>query len=954
MLKLVAVFKKEIKTFLCSPVALVFFGAYLLATLFSFFWVEKFFSRNLADVRPLFEWMPVIMIFLASAITMRMWSEERRTGTIELLMTSSAEIWELVLGKFFACLVIIGLALAFTMILPFTVNFVAELDWGPVVGGYVATLFLAAGYLAVGLYVSSRSESQIESLILSSLICGFFYILGTDAVASFFGAELKDIFKFLAPQVHFESIMRGVVDFRDIFYYFSFAGVFLCLNVFRVDRVRGVIENWTQLHFVLIMVLANLCVGNLWLAYLSGLRVDLTKDNIYSVSDVTKDYIQQATEPLLIRGYFSSETHPLLSPLVPRIRDILEEYKVAGGRQLTIEFIDPANHPELEREANERYGIKPIPFQFASKYQSSVVNSYFNILVSYVDEHEILDFRDLISVKAESETDIRIDLRNPEYDVTQAIKKVLKNYASKSSLFENIQEQVKLKAYVSPEDVLPESIVPLRVNLDSLLKKMSGENKGKFSYQYFDPEADNGKVRLEIEEEFGFQPMTTSYFSTSHFWFYLVLESGGKKVQIDLPEDLTPSSLEKNINEAIKKLGTGFMKTVGIASSISERSGLIGSSGISALRTKLLESYLVEDLTLSDSTVPANIDLMIVISPKNLDEKSLFAIDQFLMRGGTIVIASSPFDIATGDAITVQESQTGLENWLLANGITVEKALVLDKKNMPFPVPVDRNIGGFVIQETQLVDYPYFIDIRDERNSKAGVFSGLEQVTLSWGSPIKLEEDPKGDKKIEKILESSSESWVSTSLDLQPDYDNYGDFGFEIPDEMKKSLLGVSIEGSFESYFKDRSNPFEDGVSEESEDSTGEDQAEVVFKKILKSPENAKIMFFSSNTFVSDVMLDLASSAMGTRYETPANLIYNAVDWSLEDVGLLAIRGRGQFIRTLPSLSTRGKIFLEYFNYFSAFMLLIFSWYLLRIAVGKRGRIISEELTSKSVKERSI
>ena len=116
--------------------------------------------------------------------------------------------------------------------------------------------------------------------------------------------------------------MRGVVDFRDIFYYFSFAGVFLCLNVFRVDRVRGVTENWTGLHFVLILVLANLCVGNLWLAYLSGLRVDLTKDNIYSVSDVTKDYIQQATEPLLIRGYFSSETHPLLSPLVPRIRDL--------------------------------------------------------------------------------------------------------------------------------------------------------------------------------------------------------------------------------------------------------------------------------------------------------------------------------------------------------------------------------------------------------------------------------------------------------------------------------------------------------------------------------------------------------------------------------------------------------------------------------------------------------
>ena len=209
----------------------MFFGAYLLATLFSFFWIEKFFARNLADVRPLFEWMPILMIFLASAITMKMWSEERRGGTIELLMTSSVEVWELVLGKFLACLVIIGLALVLTMMLPITVDFVSELDWGPVVGGYLATLFLVAGYLSVGLYVSSRSESQIESLIVSSLVCGFFFILGTDAIGAFFGAELKGVFRFLAPQVHFESIMRGVIDFRDIFYYISFTGFFLCLNV---------------------------------------------------------------------------------------------------------------------------------------------------------------------------------------------------------------------------------------------------------------------------------------------------------------------------------------------------------------------------------------------------------------------------------------------------------------------------------------------------------------------------------------------------------------------------------------------------------------------------------------------------------------------------------------------------------------------------------------------------
>ena len=115
--------------------------------------------------------------------------------------------------------------------------------------------------------------------------------------------------------------------------------------------------------------------------YLGSLRVDLTRDGIYSVSMATKDYLLQAREPLLIRGYFSAETHPLLSPLVPRIRDLLDEYSVVGKGKVTVEFVDPADKPEIEREANERFGINPIPFQFASKYQSSVVNSYFNILV---------------------------------------------------------------------------------------------------------------------------------------------------------------------------------------------------------------------------------------------------------------------------------------------------------------------------------------------------------------------------------------------------------------------------------------------------------------------------------------------------------------------------------------------------------------------------------------------
>ena len=136
--------QKEIASFFSSPVAFIFFAAFLLVTLFIFFWVETFFARNIADVRPLFEWMPVLMIFLVASLTMRMWSEERRAGTLEFLLTQPVAPLHFVLGKFFACLTLVATALLLTLPLPVTVSLLGDLDWGPVCGAYLATLLLAA------------------------------------------------------------------------------------------------------------------------------------------------------------------------------------------------------------------------------------------------------------------------------------------------------------------------------------------------------------------------------------------------------------------------------------------------------------------------------------------------------------------------------------------------------------------------------------------------------------------------------------------------------------------------------------------------------------------------------------------------------------------------------------------------------------------------------------------
>ncbi|MCI5147493.1 MAG: ABC transporter permease, partial [Candidatus Electrothrix sp. AR3] len=376
----------------------VFCGAFLAVNLFIFFWVERFFARNITEMRPLFEWMPILLIFLVAAITMRMWAEEHRAGTLEFLLTSPVQPIVLVLGKFLACLALIGVALALTLPLAITVSFLGPLDWGPVLGGYLATLFLAAAYISIGLFVSIKSENQIISLISTSVICGLLYLIGSETLAAFFGNQGSEVLQMLGTGSRFQSITRGVIDLRDLYYYIGIMGVFLSLNVYGLEKIRWagnpVNANHRRWQLACGLLIANFLAANLWLAPQNTLRADMTQGSIYSISESTRSYLAQVREPLLIRGYFSAQTHPLLAPLVPRLRDLLEEYSIAGNDKVQVEFVDPAENPALEQEAGQEYGIRPVPFQTASKYQASVTNSYFDILIRYGDQFEVLGFRD--------------------------------------------------------------------------------------------------------------------------------------------------------------------------------------------------------------------------------------------------------------------------------------------------------------------------------------------------------------------------------------------------------------------------------------------------------------------------------------------------------------------------------------------------------------------------------
>jgi ABC-2 type transport system permease protein len=931
--------RKELSTFFSSPAAFIFLGVFLAILLFVFFWAERFFARNIADIRPLFDWMPILLIFLISAMTMRMWSEERRSGTLEFLMTSPASPLQLVLGKFLACFVLVAIALALTLPIPVTVALVGPLDWGPVFGGYLAALALAAAYISIGLFMSARTDNQVVSLILTTMVCGVFYLIGSNALTSFFGNEGGEILRLIGSGSRFESIERGVIDLRDIYYYLSIFGVFLVLNLYSLERLRWSDQGREMRHsrwrLAALLVAANLVAGNLWLGQLGWARADLTAGSVYSLSDATRNYLRQLQEPLLIRGYFSAETHPLLSPLVPRLRDLLEEYEVAGRGRVRVEIIDPLQEPALEAEANQQYGIKPVPFQTASKYQASVTNSYFNILVKYGEEYSTLGYQDLIAIKQGQGREPDVDLRDPEYEITRAVKKALASYRGGGNVLSGIPKGVQLAAYISADGKLPDPMPQLKADLSALIAEFQKDAPGKFEAQITDPGADGGKTAKQLEESFGLRPLAAGLLNPQQFWFHLILRSGDNVEQVPLPETLDKAGLKRNIEATMKRLAPGALRTIALVTPPPNPMAQFGAPGSDTPSFQLLDAQLrenaaVETTDLSEGRVPEQADILLVAAPEALGEKQLFAIDQFLMKGGTVIVAASPFKTSMRENLDVTPTPTGLEDWLASHGLSLDKSLVLDRQSTPFPVPVERNVGGFRVQQYQLFDYPFFIDVRqDGMPARQAPTIGLSQLTLSWASPVKIDEEKAKGRRITKLIESSPESWVSNTFVVVPDFKAHPDLGFEEGANRGRQLLGAMMEGQFKSFFAGKPSPLARDAAADAEKNKPADASAPAADKpeakdgkpaitgvIERSPESARIILVGSSTFLTDDVLNLTSSVNQTQYLAPLSFAENAVEWSLEDRGLLALRSRGgQFSRTLEPMTAGGQAFLEYLNY---------------------------------------
>jgi len=238
-----AILKRELYGYFSTPVAYVFIVIFLFLTGIFTFYLGAFYERGQADLEPFFRFHPWLYLFLIPAISMRLWSEERKSGTIELLMTLPISVEEAVLGKFLAAWAFAGIALALTFPVWITVNYLGSPDNTVIVAGYIGSLLMAGGFLAIGSCISALTKSQVIAFVISVVICFLFILSGFPLVLDFFQGwapqALIDAVGSVSFLTHFESIQKGVIDARDLVYYAVLIAFWLYATVIVVDARKA-------------------------------------------------------------------------------------------------------------------------------------------------------------------------------------------------------------------------------------------------------------------------------------------------------------------------------------------------------------------------------------------------------------------------------------------------------------------------------------------------------------------------------------------------------------------------------------------------------------------------------------------------------------------------------------------------------------------------------------------
>lgn len=882
--------RRELAAFFTNPAAYIVTVIFLVAS--GIFFFSTFFINGRADLRNFFSLLPIMLSLFVPALTMRLFSEELRSGSFETLMTLPVTSAQVILGKFLAAFLTSAAMLVPTLFYVVTACVFGKVDFGPIIGGYFGALFLCALYSAIGIFSSALTKNQIIAFF-TALALSFALIL-FGMVLIFLPAPLVQFFSWLSVTTHFQQISRGIADTRDIIYFVSLSAIFLLLTQQKISVKKNRDEKIDCAIFFLILILTNLVGARAFL------RKDLTSGKMYSISPASKELVKNLQEPMSVNVFFSSDLPAPYNSVDQYLRDILVEYKSAANKNFSYKIFD-MKKTENENIAHS-YGINQIQVQKVETTEVSAKAVWMGIAIAYGDDIKIFNPIDSTA--------------GLEYRLTTAMSKMISINDALAQLNSGLEVKLFPAAELSESGI--SNLDRLEQTVSSATNSLNEKFFGKINLKIENPSSEEAK---QISEKYGIQLVT--YQDEQSVALGIVVELGENFVSIPLRLQnffgwhlLGLENIQENISDAIESLLSktvqiGYITGHGENELYANPYGNPYAANSENFRNVLSDIYDLRQINLAEEEIPLNIKCIVINGSKEeFSQSELFKIDQFVMKGGNILFCLDPLvESAENDPNATPAylaPQNGLQKILNAYGIKPGANFVFDQNCYQ---ENQRNGESRKLEWAPLV----MQNALDQKNSITKFLS--EMIFLQNGSIDLSEAEKNPDLKTTVLAHSSEKSWLaSENIILYPGYV----FPPSDASQFAEQNLAVLVEGKFPSAFANEEIPIEEKISAEDENISEKENAEQIGtnaalatqEKISKGIQNAKIIFVSSAQVTTGKLINESGT------EPMAYFMRNAIDYlnGSEEFSEMRTKGIARNLLEIknPASATAFKLFNQF------------------------------------------
>lgn len=481
---MLALLLKEVRSFLSSLIGYIVISVFLLL-MGLFLWVFNtpfnILEAGFADLDHLFSLAPIVFLFLIPAVTMRSFAEEKRTGTIELLLTRPLTDLQIILAKYFAGLLLVIFSLLPTLLYYLTIHNLGDpagnVDTGGMWGSYLGLLMLSAAFVSIGVFASAISQNQIVSFIVGVFLCFFFYI-GFDFMGSYslFGG-MDGFVRNLGIYEHYLSISRGVVDSRDVIYFISIIVFFVLFTKLVLESRKKIM----RLQFVIstsIILMVNIIMS------VTFFRIDLTKEKRHSLSETTIKYLKEIEDVITFQIYLTGELPADLKRIEREIREKLDEMKAYAGNNIQYEFFDPNSIEKKEDQMafmDELSRVRKMRYTILELEDNGTVTQKFifpGATVSYGNDQQI-SFNFFVKPMVHQQEDLArladAAVGNIEYQLMDAMRKVTRITKPRIGILEGHGEADEHELAIIT-NALSDYYAVERVRIDNKINALLGFN----------------------------------------------------------------------------------------------------------------------------------------------------------------------------------------------------------------------------------------------------------------------------------------------------------------------------------------------------------------------------------------------------------------------------------------------------------------------------------------------